>query len=92
MNYLALTGMKRLGKHSRSACGLTQRIAAGAVLGMAIYEEAMGNNEAAERNYKAAVVAGNPEALKMLGMFLYRNGRGPEAIEHLQESRRQGRA
>ena len=91
MNYLALSRYEDARKAFEISLRSDAKNRRRAVLGMAIYEEAVGNNRAAERNYKAAVEAGNPEALKMLGMFLYRNGRGHEAIEYLRKGRCQGR-
>jgi Tfp pilus assembly protein PilF len=86
MNYLALSRYEDARKAFEISLRSDAKNRRRAVLGMAIYEEAVGNNEAAERNYKAAVDAGNPEAPKMLGMFLYRNGRGREAIEYLRKA------
>jgi Tfp pilus assembly protein PilF len=86
MNYLAMSRYEDARKAFEISLRSDAKNRRRAVLGMAIYEEAIGNNEAAERNYKAAVEAGNPEALKMLGMFLYRNGRGHEAIEYLRKA------
>lgn len=89
MNYLALSRYEEARKAFEISLRSDAKNRRRAVLGMAIYEEALGNNDAAERNYKTAVEAGNPEALKMLGMFLYRNGRGHEAIEHLRKANAQ---
>jgi Tfp pilus assembly protein PilF len=86
MNYLALSRYE----DSRKAFEISLRSDAKnrrrALLGMAINEEAVGNNQAADRNYRAAIEAGNPEALAAYGMFLYRNGRGRESIEYLRRA------
>src|SRR4051812_8378331 len=86
MNYLALSRYEDARKAFEISLRADAKNRRRAVLGMGIYEEAVGNNAAAERNYRAAVEAGNPEAPKMLGMFLYRNGRGQEAVDYLRRA------
>jgi enediyne biosynthesis protein E4 len=57
-----------------------------ALLGLAMNQEAAGNQPAADRNYRAAVEAGNLDAPAAYGMFLYRSGRGQEALPYLRKA------
>jgi Tfp pilus assembly protein PilF len=57
-----------------------------ALLGMALTLEALGENQAAERFYKAAVETGYGQAPIGYGMFLFHSGRGRESLEYLRKA------
>ena len=86
MNYLALSRYEEARKAFETSLRFDPKHRGRALLGMAIYEEAVAHNGAAERNYKASIDAGNPEALSAYGMFLYRIGRGRESIPYLKKA------
>lgn len=54
--------------------------------GLALTLAAMGEDEAAERNYRAAVQEGYRLALIDYGMFLFHHGRGRESIPYLEKA------
>jgi enediyne biosynthesis protein E4 len=56
------------------------------LLGTAQTLEALGRTADAERHYKEAVAAGEQRALVDYGLFLHRNGRGPESLDVLQRA------
>jgi len=86
MNYVALSRYEDARKAFEISLRFDAKNRGRALLGIALNEEAVGDTTAAERNYKASVDAGNPEALSAYGMFLYRNGRGREGIPYLEKA------
>jgi Tfp pilus assembly protein PilF len=56
-------------------------------LGQALALEALGRAAEAEREFAAAIRAGEQRALIDYGMFLFKHGRGPEALVYLKKAK-----
>jgi Tfp pilus assembly protein PilF len=77
-------------EESRKALEIALRFPSGGrgrvLHGLALTLAAVGENEAAERNYKAAIREGYSAALIDYGMFLFHQGRWRESIVYLEKA------
>lgn len=86
MNYLALSRYEEARKAFETSLRFDPKHRGRALLGMAIYEEAVANNAAAERNYKASIDAGNPGSAQRVRNFSVSNRPRPRKHSLSQES------